>query len=252
MANGESSSRRPKTKGTAVKPSSIGAIALGLAMASILALPARGQEKKEVELSDCPEAVQKTFRLEARGAKVVEVVRETEDGKTTFWGGAEIGGKMYAIGVDPGGTLTEMGLEVGDDQVAFDTCPAPVRKTFQEETRGAKIGLVAKGVRYGTTTYEASSLVGGKIYDIAVAEDGTLIEKALVIEEDGIGLQDCPAAVQKAFKEEARGGEIGEVTRSSGIGTPVFEAEVAVDGKHYFLEIADNGALISKMLNETP
>ena len=81
-----------------------------------------------------------------------------------------------------------------------------------------------------------------------VAEDGTLVEKVLVIEDEEIELAKCPAAVQAAFREHARGGTVGDITRSTGISRPTFEAEVKIQDKVYLIEVAESGVLISKSL----
>jgi len=88
----------------------------------------------------------------------------------------------------------------------------------------------------------------GKTYEIVVAEDGTLVEKVLVIEDDEIKLSDCPAAVRAALHEHAKGGEIGEITRSTGIGQHTFGAEVKMKDRVYLIEVSENGLLISKSL----
>ena len=44
------------------------------------------------------------------------------------------------------------------------------------------------------------------------------MEKVLVIDDEEIKLADCPAAVRAALHEHANGGEIGDITRSTGIG----------------------------------
>jgi hypothetical protein len=58
----------------------------------------------------------------------------------------------------------------------------------------------------------------------------------------------CPAAVQAALREHAKGGKIGEITLSTGLGRQTYEAEVAIKGKIYLVEVAENGQLISKSL----
>ena len=81
-----------------------------------------------------------------------------------------------------------------------------------------------------------------------VAEDGTLVEKVLVIEDEEVELAKCPATVQAALRQHAKGGTIGDITRSTGISHPTFEAEVKIKDKVYLIEVAENGLLISKSL----
>jgi hypothetical protein len=55
--------------------------------------------------------------------------------------------------------------------------------------------------------------------------------------------------VQSALREHAKGGKIGDITRSAGIGHPTFEAEVEISGKVYLIELSEKGQLISKSLD---
>jgi hypothetical protein len=103
-------------------------------------------------------------------------------------------------------------------------------------------------VTFGVTVYGSVVQHRGKAYQIVVAEDGTLVEKVLVVEDEEIELAKCPAPVMTALKEYAKGGVIGDITRFSGIGGPTYEAEVRLRDKIYLIEVAENGQLISKSL----
>jgi hypothetical protein len=218
------------------------AVALGFAFGLA---PADGQELKP---SDCPAPVRKTFEAEARGARIESVHKEKEDDQTIYWAAVKIAGRAYAIGVLEDGTLAEMNLAVDESRLPLEQCPAPVQATFRREAFGEKLEGIGKDVKYGVTIYETAVQHRGRSYEIVVAEDGTLVEKALVIEDEEVELAKCPAAVQAALKEHARGGTIGDITRSSGIGRPTFEAEVKLKDKIYLIEVSESGHLISKSL----
>jgi hypothetical protein len=220
------------------------AVALALGLASGMA-PAEGQELK---LSDCPATVRKTLEAEARGARIDAVHKEKGDAQTIYWTEVAIAGQTYAIGILEDGTLAEMNLAVDDTGIPLERCPAAVQATFRREAFGEKPEAVGRDVKYGVPIYEAVVQHRGRSYEIVVADDGTLVEKALVIEDQAIELAKCPAAVQAALKGHARGGEIGDITRSSGIGRPTFEAEVKLKDKVYLVEVAESGLLISKSL----
>jgi uncharacterized membrane protein YkoI len=206
---------------------------------------ASGQEMK---FADGPAAVRKTFEAEAKGSRIETIHKEKAEDDTVYWAEVTIGGKAYAVGVLEDGTLTEMNLAVAEDELPFDQCPAAVQSTFRREAFGEKVESVGKDVKYGVPIYEAAVKHRGRSYEIVVAEDGTLVEKVLVIEDEEVELAKCPATVQTAFKAHARGGTIGDVTRSTGIGRPTFEAEVKIKDKVYLIEVAENGSLISKSL----
>jgi uncharacterized membrane protein YkoI len=164
-------------------------IVISLAWTSALAT------ESELKLSDCPAAVQKTFQREANGAKIEDVEKEIENGKTTYEADVTIDGKEYDITVAEDGTLLEKSLEEDDDEdddkkgeeveVKLSDCPAAVQKTLKREANGASIDSVDKESKDGKTVYEVDVKIDGKNYEIKVAMDGTLISKALDEEDEG-------------------------------------------------------------------
>jgi hypothetical protein len=203
---------------------------------------------QEMKLSDCPAAVRKTIEAESKGGRIGTVNRAKEEEETVYWAETVVAGKTYAIGVLEDGTLAEMNLAVDEAEMPFERCPPAVQATFRHEAFGLAIKAVGKDRRYGVMVYEAAVEHRGKTYEIVVAEDGTLVEKVLVVEDEEIELTKCPTAVQAALREHAKGGTIGDVTRSTGIIRPTYEAEVKLQDKVYLIEVGENGALISKSL----
>src|SRR5262249_30211103 len=159
----------------------------------------------------------KTIEAEARGARIQNVQKSKEDEETIYWAEAAVAGKTYAIGVLEDGSLVEMNLAVDDSEVPLDRCPPAVQATFRHEAFGLAVKAVGKDIRYGVVIYETAVQHRGRTYEIVVAEDGTLVEKVLVIEDEEIELTRCPARVQAALREHARDGTIGDITRSAGI-----------------------------------
>ena len=223
---------------------------LGVVGVLVAGFAAFGDDDPPIKLADCPAAVRKTLEHEAKGSKIKAVDKVAEDGATTYGAGVLVGGRKYRIHVDAEGSLIEMGLEVGDEEVKFAASPAAVQATFRREAKDAKFDALAKDLKYGVTVYEAVVNFLGKEYSIVVAENGTLVEKMLIIAEDEVDLTHCPAAVQHALKEHAQGGKIGPVTRATGVGGHVFEAELEIKGKLYFVEVTEGGGLITKSLIE--
>ena len=207
-------------------------------------------DEVEVKFADCPPAVRKAFQAEAPGVKFEDVTREVDDeNETIYWAEATIGGRAYAIGVAADGTLSEMVLAFDDEEIPLDRCPTAVQATLKEEAFGEKVSAVARQMKFGVTLYEAAVSRKGRTYAIAVAEDGTLFEKVLVIDDEEIELDDCPVSVREAFKAQAKGGQVHDVTRTTGIHRPTFEASVEVGGQVYLVELDDAGKLISKTLD---
>jgi uncharacterized protein (TIGR03067 family) len=214
-----------------------------------LALLTYQREKPPKTTLDCPPAVRRTLEAEAEadGAKIESVRKEKDDdGQTVYWSIVLLGGRKYAIGVLEDGTLSEMKLSTDDAELAIDRCPPAVRTTIRAESFGEHVGTIGKDVKYGVIIYETTVTHRGKAYEIVVAEDGTLVEKVLVIDDEEVELARCPAAVQAALHQHAKGGAIHDVIRSTGIAGQTFEAEVEIKGKVYLIDVAQNGLLISK------
>jgi hypothetical protein len=210
----------------------------------------RTPDDEEVKFSDCPAAVRRTIQAESKGAKIETVTKEKDgDAEMIYWADVVIGGKTYAVGVLEDGTLSEMNLAVDEEKLAFDRCPAAVRASFQQEAFGENVDAVGRDIKYGVTIYQAVVVHKGKAYEIVVAEDGTLVEKVLVIDDVEVKFSECPVAVRTALHEHAKGGDISDITRSTGISQRTFEAEVKIKDRVYLIDVTESGVLISKSLD---
>lgn len=197
---------------------------------------------------DCPSAVRKTIAAEAGGTPVATVHKETNADKTLYWAELLLDGRKYAITVHEDGTLDELSLTYDDHAIPFEQCPGAVRATLLMESLGEPLNRVAVGKRmkYGVTIYEVGVTNEGKSYEILVAEDGTLVEKVMLIEDQSVKLGDCPEPVQASIKAHAQGGVIVKVLHSTGILRPTYEAQLRIDGKRYYVEVGEDGRLIAK------
>ena len=204
-------------------------------------------QEQEIKFADCPAAV-RVLHAESKGADRDRHQGERRRRPVRLLGRSQVDGRPYAIGVLEDGTLSEMNLAVDDEEVDLDRCPAAVQTTLRNESFGEKITAVGKDMKYGMTIFETAVEHKGKSYEIVVAEDGTLVEKVLIIVDEEVTLDQCPAAVKITLREYAKGGTIGDITRSSGIGRHTFEAEVKAKDSIYLIEVAENGHLISKSL----
>lgn len=67
--------------------------------------------------------------------------------------------------------------EVG---VTMAQLPPAVRQTLEREAAGGKIEEIELATKAdGVITYSADTKIGGKIYDITIAQDGTLLSREL-------------------------------------------------------------------------
>jgi hypothetical protein len=74
--------------------------------------------------------------------------------------------------------------EENEKKLSQDQIPAAVLKTLQKESDNAKLDDVEKQSDGDKTVYEADVSINGKIYEIRVSDDGTLLSKKLEHGED--------------------------------------------------------------------
>ena len=161
--------------------------------------------------SPTPPGRPQDVRGRGQGRRIETLTRENdEDDDTVYWADVTVGGRTYAIGVLGDGTLTEMNLAVDEDEVPFDRCPAAVQETFRAEAFGEKVGDRRQGHQVRRPDLRGGRRAQGEVYEVVVAEDGTLVEKVLVIDDEEVELSECPAAVQAGLREHAKGGKIGD------------------------------------------
>ncbi len=161
-----------------------------------------------------------------------------------------------------------------EKKVSVSDCPKAVQKTLKHEAGKGKIVDVDVRKIDGVAIYESEVLFGDLEYDIVIRGDGTLLAKLLENdgddedeghEEDGdeegdeddeeeaetpVRMADLPKSVKKTLKREARGGEIEEIEKETEGDNVVYEAEVEFGEKEYEVEIAQDGTLLSKVLEE--
>jgi hypothetical protein len=136
-------------------------------------------------------------------------------------------------------------------KIKLKDAPAAVQKTLQlEALLVSENDKVTKTTKDGTVTYKVHVTINDESYGIEVAEDGTLLEKELDVDDDiEIKLSEAPALVQKTLKREAHGAEIDDVERKSVDGN-VYMAYVKIDGTICEIVVAEDGHLIVKVLEE--
>lgn len=105
----------------------VGVMALAIAGLAALTLKAdekKGEEKEgkevKVKFDDVPPAVQKTMKEAAGDAKITDVDKETEDGKTVYETDVKIDGKNWEIRVAEDGKLISKKIDNEEDEKKGD------------------------------------------------------------------------------------------------------------------------------------
>ncbi|MEI8019812.1 MAG: hypothetical protein WCH39_16525 [Schlesneria sp.] len=135
--------------------------------------------------------------------------------------------------------------------IKFTSAPAAVQKTFKEEVKGGKIELLGKGESDKGVFYKA--LIGsaaGHNYEVAVGENGLLLEKILQMVTTDVTPEDCPAPVMKTLGEEAKGAKIESVEKVVEGKRAHFVMNVVHQKSKYQVIIMEDGTLISKVVDD--
>jgi hypothetical protein len=141
-----------------------------------------------------------------------------------------------------------------ETKIKFSECPVSVQKTFQQESGGTKIKAVVEVTEVGNKVYKvytADVTFDAREYQIVASEDGTLLAKERVLNNDHevateIKFRACPIAVQKTLKRESRGAEIEFVDKLVNDEKTEYIIDSQIEDKNYRIVVAENGILIAK------
>lgn len=126
---------------------------------------------------------------------------------------------------------------MADTKIERSQLPPAVEKTVQRETQGATIKGFSKETENGVLEYEAETVVDGHTRDLAIAQDGRLLE----VEEE-VALNSLPASVQSSLAARAAGAKITKVESLKKSGKLVaYEATTLKGSKHGEIQVGPNG-----------
>jgi hypothetical protein len=130
----------------------------------------RGQQVKMAEL---PAAVQKTVREQSQGAKIEELSKVVEKGKTIYTVEMIVNGRTKEVLLDPDGKVIAL-----EEQIALEALPPVVKAGIEQQAGNGKI-VKAESITKGDAIvgYEAHIKRDGKLTEIRVGPDGKSITK---------------------------------------------------------------------------
>ena len=111
--------------------------------------------------------------------------------------------------------------EDSEKPVKLEDVPAAVAKAIKAAVGDAKLKELKSEKEDGVESIEAVWEVKGRVHEITVGLDGTVLS-----EEEIIPLDEAPAAVQAAIRKEAGDRKIIEVERVKEKGKTLFEAVI--------------------------
>ena len=127
--------------------------------------------------------------------------------------------------------------QAGEKRISLSDLPPNVRKTVQNQTKGATVKGYSKETENGQVEYEVEMIVNGHSRDVAIASDGTVKE----VEEE-VEMGTLPGEVQERLKSKAGKGTITKVEsiRKKGI-LVAYEAQIKNAGKDGEIQVGPDG-----------
>jgi hypothetical protein len=145
----------------------IGRIATTLTLAALL-LSAGASLAQEIErparMKDLPQAVQATVREQSRGAVVLGLTVETENGQTFYEASLRVRGRVRDVLIDANGNVVEV-----EEQVTLASLPPAARAEIVRQAGKGKITMVESITKNNViVAYEAHVRTAGRISEIKV------------------------------------------------------------------------------------
>jgi len=133
------------------------------------------------------------------------------------------------------------------EDLRLEDCPAAVQQTILANSRDGRVDEIE--LSPDGAFYEVEiNLPRLRERQLRVAADGVILQTV-----EDIDLAEAPAAVQGAVvKETTGGGRLEELEKKTAEGDQtVFLAEIDLpDGRDLYLEIADNGSILNRLVRD--
>jgi uncharacterized membrane protein YkoI len=140
-----------------------------LVLVAALGMVSWAAAEQKIARKSLPPAVEQAVKAEeAKGATVVGLAKETEDGKTVYEVETKVNGRTRDLLFSVDGQLIE-----AEEAVGMADVPDVVTRAFAAHGRVASVERVTKGT---TVTYEARVVRNGKTSEVKVHPDGTPVK----------------------------------------------------------------------------
>lgn len=136
----------------------------------VVAMLYAGSEKK-VKMQDLPPAVQQAVEEQSKGATLKGLAKEVEGGKTIYEAEMTVNGHGKDVSFDQAGKVVSV-----EEEVAFDSIPAPAREALQKAAGTGKITKVESVSEKGTNFFEAQVKKGTKTSEVKVDAAGKTVK----------------------------------------------------------------------------
>ena len=119
--------------------------------------------------------------------------------------------------------------------------PAAVRRTADEQSKGARVRGYSTEMDEGQRVYEVATTVHGRSRDVTIDSTGTVVEV-----EEQLVFDSLPEAVRTGLRQAAGSGRITKVESLTKHGTLVaYEAQVRTGAKRSEVQVGPDGKALA-------
>ncbi|HEY3915452.1 MAG TPA: hypothetical protein VGN61_13265 [Verrucomicrobiae bacterium] len=187
-----------------------------------------------LNVTNLPEAVQKTMQTEAAGGTIADVQTKEEDGETRYSATISKGDEDRDITVAEDGTLRSK-------EIPIEQAPPVVRDTINKTVGNATLDSIEKDIDDGKANYDVDMTTqSGVTRDFTVEEDGH-------ISSQQIALEDVPLAARDSIDAEVNriSVKIGCIYRVKDEDGTSYDIEIQRRGKNAEFSVSQDGKLES-------
>ena len=147
--------------------------------------------------------------------------------------------KQFTLALLLTAALPVLAAEKKEETIKLKKAPEAVQAAIKKAAGTDKVKQVDKITDGDKVTYEATIVRGGKDIEIEFAADGKII-----LSDEAVKLEDCPAPVQATIKAQVGSGKINLIEKILKDGVTYYEAEITKDGKDLEVFIALDGKVM--------
>ena len=142
-----------------------------IAIVALSTLSLSAQEKK-IQRNALPAAVEKAVQANTQGATIKGFATEVENGKKVYEAETVVNGHTRDLQFGTDGSLNEV-----EEEVSFESLPAPVKSALMAKAGTAKIVKVESLTKHDKlVAYEAATLKGAKRGEVQVGPAGETLK----------------------------------------------------------------------------
>lgn len=236
---------------------------------------AAGAEKAaaSLRLNELPKPVRQTFKREAGSAKISDIDKNIENGRTVYEIEFTRAGKMDELFIHEDGTIAQatVSQENSDStasapssnanrfdrplaatkKVNFNDVPEAVKQTAFAQAGSNRIEDAEQGTLDGRVIYEIAFKKDGQHNEVRIDKNGSIVQRiggTNIRFPGALSVDEVPGPVRRAIRDQVGSGEVNDIDKLTVDGKTVYEVgyKKQKGGAQQEIQIAEDGTVIDE------